>query len=116
MEYIIIIYIYIYDIKLSYIKLNILSQVSLTFIETIYTISYIVIVHITIILNIYSLKNVDRCNYILVIKTLFKNLYIVRGDSILLTDNSTVPKIGTVVHLYLLGWRWLCGNSRSLPP
>ena len=45
---------------------------------------------------------------------LLKNLYIVQEYSILLTHNSTVPKIGTVVCLYLLNWRWLCGILRSL--
>ena len=47
---------------------------------------------------------------------LLKNLYIVGGDSILLTENSTVPKIDTIVLRYLLSWRWLCGVSRSPPP
>ena len=54
MEYITIKY--IYDTKYSYIKLNIPSQGSLTFIKTMYTVSHIVIVHITIISKIYSLK------------------------------------------------------------
>ena len=93
MGYIIIKYkIYIYDIKDSYIKLNIPSRGSLTFIKTIYTISYIVIVHITIIPNIYSLKNIDCHNYIYLIFIQLDN-----GDNILLLNSSTVSTIGIIV-------------------
>ena len=37
---------------------------------------------------------------------ILKNLYTIREDNILLTNNLTVSKIDTVVHLCLLNWRW----------
>ena len=78
---------------------NILVELQgfLTFITKINLIIYMVRIGYLTYIFIISIEY--RSSYILNIKMLLKNLYIVGGDSILLIDNSAVPKIDTTVSL-----------------